>query len=259
MMWELYDELLAGIPEDLHVKAAVSGSFWTVVESELGVGVAGTAKSMTRPAMNREPLVGMPLKRAAELAKSWNLVEASLGVAAMNAYYNTPEIAAKNGVLFAEGDDRLNDPYIAYRKYARDKKAACIGSHSTMVDSMLKDVAEVSLLGEALGEYPLSAADYLLPQQDLVYLPCYAEITKELPRYLELSKDAVAIICGPSVSMSPILFRYGAFDMAGLVITDRDRAFESACGTAVKLMFAAGKKAALRKKPVAALDANTRS
>ena len=153
-------------------------------------------------------------------------------------------------MLFDQGDDRLNDPYIAYRKFARDKKVACIGSHSTMVDSMLKDVAEVSMLGENMGEFPLQAADYLLPQQDLVYLPCYAEITKELPRYLALCKNAVAVICGPSVSMSPILFAYGAFDMAGLVVTDADMAFESACGTAVKKMFAAGKKASLRREAV---------
>lgn len=249
-MWEMYEELIAGIPEGLHIKRSVAGSFWTVVESELGVGAAGTAKTMTRPPLQRAPLAGMPLKEAAELAKSWNFVEASLGVAAINAYYNTPEIARANGVLFDQGDDRLNDPYIAYRKFARDKKVACIGSHSTMVDSMLKDVAEVSMLGEDMGEFPLQAADYLLPQQDLVYLPCYAEITKELPRYLALCKNAVAVICGPSVSMSPLLFAYGAFDMAGLVVTDADMAFESACGTAVKKMFAAGKKASLRREVV---------
>jgi hypothetical protein len=53
--------------------------------------------------------------------------------------------------------------------------------------------------------------------------------------------------------MSPLLFEYGAFDLAGLVITDADMAFKSACGTAVKKMFAAGKKASLRKKPVGEL------
>lgn len=252
-MWELYDELIAGIPEDLHVRRAVAGSFWTAVESELGVGVAGTVRTMTRPPLGRFRLEGAALRQAAELSKSWNFVEASLGVAALNAYYNTPEIAKANGVLFDAGDDRLNDPYIAYRNYARGRRVACIGSDSTLVDSLLKDVAEVSMFGEAFGDYPLQAADCLLPQQDLVYLPCYAETTKALPRLLDLCRDTVAVICGPSITMSPILFRYGAFDMAGLVITDADMAFESACGTAVKKMFAAGKKASLRREPVSNL------
>ena len=122
-----------------------------------------------------------------------------------------------------------------------------------MVESLLKDVAEVSLLGEEFGSFPVQAADYLLPEQDLVYLPCYSEITKELPRYLSLCQNTVAVVCGPSITMSPLLFDYGAFDLAGLVITDADMAFESACGTAVKKMFAAGKKASLRKKPVSEL------
>ena len=253
-MWELYDDLLAGIPDDLHVKDAVAGNFWTVVESELGVGVAGTVRSMTRPALRRSPLVGAPLKEVAELVKSWNFIEASIGAAAMNAYYNTPEIAAQNGVLFSDGDERLNDPYIAYRNFARDRRVGCIGSDSTVVDSLLKDVAEVTMFGEQQGAFPLSAVEYLMPEQDLIYLPCYSETTKELPRYLDTCKDRVVVICGPSVTMSPVLFRYGAFDMAGLVITDRDMAFESACGTAVKKMFAAGKKAALRRSEIKIFD-----
>lgn len=252
-MWELYDGLIAGIPEDLHVRRAVAGNFWTAVESEVGVGVAGTVRTVSRPPLARFALEGASLRRVAELSRSWNLVEASLGVAALNAYYNTPETAKANGMLFDAGDDRLNDPYIAYRNYARGKRVACIGSDSTTVESLLKDVAEVSLFGEEYGSYPLQAADYLLPQQDLVYLPCYAETTKALPHLLDLCRDTVAVVCGPSITMSPLLFEYGAFDLAGLVITDADMAFESACGTAVKKMFAAGKKASLRRGPVSDL------
>ncbi len=252
-MWEMYDRLIDGIPETLHVKRVVAGSFWTVVESELGVGTAVTLRTLSRPPVGRFSPEGAPLKQVAALSRSWNMVEAGIGVAALNAYYNTPEIAAKNGTLFAEGDDRLNDPYIAYRNYARNRHVACIGSDSTVVDSLLKDVAEVTMFGDQFGAYPLAAADYLLPLQDLIYLPCHYEISKDLPRFLRLCRKAVCIVCGPSVTMSPVLFDAGAFDLAGLVITDADMAFEAACGTAVKKMFASGKKASLRKKPVSEL------
>ena len=50
--------------------------------------------------------------------------------------------------------------------------------------------------------------------------------------------------------MAPSLLVQGAFDLAGLVVTDADMAFESACGTAVKKMFASGKKASLRRDDV---------
>ena len=249
----MYDELIDGIPKQISVKRYVSGNFWTVVESDLGVGVAGTARIITRPPVARFAVARAPLKQVAELAKSWNLVEASIGVAALNSYYNAPEIAYENGTLFSEGDDRLNDPYIAYRNYARGRRVACLGHDSTPIDSLLKDVAEVAMFGEQTGAYPLAAVDYLFPEFDLIYLPCYSEVIKSLPHYLELGKNSTVVICGPSITMSPTLFKYGAFDMAGLVITDPETAFESACGTAIKKMFAAGKKASLRKESIDSL------
>lgn len=252
-MWEMYDKLIEGIPDTLSVKRCVAGSFWTAAESELGVGVAGTVKLMTRPPLARFKLEGAPLKSIAALARSWNMIEAGIGVAALNAYYNTPEIASKIGTRFSEGDERLNDPYIAYRNYAKGKSVACIGSDTSIVDSLLKDVAEVTVFDEQFGSYPVAAADYLLPDQDLVYLPCYYETTKELPRFLSLCMKSVAVVCGPSVTMSPILFDFGAFDLSGLIITDPDMAFECACGTAVKKMFAAGRKASLRRDEISSL------
>ena len=250
-MFSLYDELINSIPSDLKVVRAAAGNFWTAVESELGVGVAGTVNEMSRPMTAHFKYEGAELKKLAELSKSWNYVEASIGVAAINAYYNSPSVAEKNGVLFSQGDERLNDPYIAYRNYARDKKAGYIGHHqSKMVDSMLGDVAQLSYFGEGKGEYPMAAADYLLPEQDIIFLPCYFETSKDLPRYLKLAEGKLTVICGPSITMSPILFKYGVFDMSGLVISDPDMAFESALGPDAKLMFAAGKKAALRKEDI---------
>ena len=246
-MWKMYDEMIQGIPENLSAKRVVAGNFWTVVESELGAGVAGTVKEITRPPIARFKLEGAPLKQVAELAKSWNMIEASIGVAAINAYYNTPEIAAQNGVLFSEGDQRLNDPYIAYQRYARNKKVACIGSNSSVVDALLKEVAEVITIGEDKGAFPYAAAEYLLPEQELIYLPCYVETTKELPKYLKLCSNGLTVICGPSITMSPTLFEYGAFDLSGLVVLDTEMAMESACGTGIKMMFTAGRKASLRK------------
>ena len=125
-----------------------------------------------------------------------------------------------------------------------------MGHDSTPIESLLKDVAEVAMFGEQMGAYPLSAVDYLLPEYDLVYLPCYSEVIKTLPHYLQLSQENVTVICGPSITMSPILFQYGAFDMAGLVVTDPNTAFDSACGTGIKKMFSAGKKASLRKERI---------
>ena len=104
-MWEMYDELIAGIPEDLTVKRYVAGNFWTVVESELGVGTAGTPKAFSRPPVARFDITGATIKKVAALSKSWNMIEAAIGVASINAYYNTPEIALQTVMEKMEGKD----------------------------------------------------------------------------------------------------------------------------------------------------------
>lgn len=243
-MWEIYDALIENIPEGLHVKRVVAGSFWTAIESELGTGIAGSPCTLTRPNIYRDSLIGMKLRDAAALSKSWNMVEASIGVAAMNAYYNTPEVSTQNGVILPKcaEDDRINDPYIFYQNMVLGKKVAGIGS-SDMLETLMGDKCTLSIIGnETPGSYPMSAVDYLLPHQDFVYLPCSSITTKALPRLLALASNAKVIICGPSIPLSPILHSFGADDLAGFVVTDGDLAFNAATGLGLKSMFGAGKK-----------------
>lgn len=248
-MWKLYDALIDGIPADLHVKRAAAGSFWTCVESELGVGTAITGRELTRPRLVTDRPEKMTLRQTAALSKSWNVVEAAIGIAAINAYYNTPEIAEKNGVLLPhrQEDDRMNDPYIAYRNLATGKKVAGIGHFQYMV-ALLGDVCELTMIGgEEQGNYPLSAAEFLLPEQDYIYLPCTVIISKELPRFLKLCSGGRVIICGPSIPMAPLLFDYGIFDLSGFVVLDNELAFEAALGAGIETLFLSGKKTSLRQ------------
>lgn len=66
----------------------------------LGVprGTAGVVKFDTRPFTHPDDLTGKTLRELAELIKSWNYLEAAVGQAAINAWYNSPEIARQNGV-----------------------------------------------------------------------------------------------------------------------------------------------------------------
>lgn len=247
-MWEIYDALIEGIPADLHITRVVAGSFWTAVESELGTGIAGSPGTLTRPNLCHNSLTGMKLKDAAALSKSWNMIEASIGVAAMNAYYNTPDVAVQNGVLLPKcaEDDRMNDPYIFYQNHIVGKKVAGIDS-SDMLETLMGNKCTLSIIGKDTPDsYPISAAEFLLPQQDFVYLTCSSITTKTLPRWLELARNAKVIICGPSIPLSPILHSFGADDLAGFIVTNSSMAFEEASGLGLKSMFGAGKKVNFR-------------
>lgn len=75
--WQLYDELIAGLPPEPEVKYYQAGYNWTrVVSSENSVGLAMTIPINTRPPISGgTSLTGKPLREVALLVKSWNYVE----------------------------------------------------------------------------------------------------------------------------------------------------------------------------------------
>ena len=87
----LYDTLLSGMDGADAVTSTVSGQCWTAVETKHSFGMAMTTQGDTAPRMLGGDYDAMPLKELAQACISWNLREAGFGLAAVNAYYNTPE------------------------------------------------------------------------------------------------------------------------------------------------------------------------
>ena len=88
--FELYNRLIDGIHTDAVVTGTLSGQCWTAVETDTSFGMAMTTPVDTAPRMYEKDFIGMPLAELAKASKSWNLTEAGFGMAAINAYYNTP-------------------------------------------------------------------------------------------------------------------------------------------------------------------------
>ncbi|WMJ84001.1 Rossmann-like domain-containing protein [Oscillospiraceae bacterium LTW-04] len=215
--WELYDTLLHGLPENVTVSQTVSGAFWTLAEADNGgTGLAMTTSGDTFPPMYPGGIKGMPLKDAAKAAKSWNLLEAGFGVAAMNAAYNTL--------------DRMNtldceEPYDNYSTEGLNITGKTVGviGHLKMPSHILRDAKQVYILERhpKEGDYPDSACDLLLPKCDIVIITGSSLVNKTLPHLLELCKNAYTILTGPTVPMCPELLNCGIDRLAGLVVTNR--------------------------------------
>lgn len=249
-MFEIYDVLINAIPGDLTVKNVAAGYFWTCVQSDIGTGSAVSASmSYARPFIDKSCLIGKSLREVAKGAKSWNLIEATIGMAAINAYYNTPDVAQKNGVRILgknEKEDRLNDPYIAYQNAVRGKKVAGLG-HADYLSTLMGSICDLTLIGDdGSGGYPFDAADFLLPQQDYVYLPCTAFATKHIQHWLDLSRNSRVIICGPSLPMAPALFDFGIYDLSGFIVRNEALALRIAASGENESFFASGEKVSLR-------------
>ena len=215
--YHLYDVLIENMTSEAVVADSLSGSCWTAVEAEAGFGMAMTTDGDTRPPMIPAPYSGLPLKTLAQAAKSWNFAEAGYGLAAVNAFYNTPE------QLDALGAYAPFEQYCTHGLDLTGKRLGVVG-HLNMPEDVKQAAAEVCILERdpRPGDYPDSACDWLLPQCDVVILTASTLVNKTLPHLLEVCRNSYTILAGPSCPMCPELLELGLDRIAGLVITQRE-------------------------------------
>ena len=97
--WKFYNHLIGGIPDDVFVRDYCLGTHWTYVEADCGAGVSFTTRNGGKRQFTMD-LRGLPLRSVAELSKSWCFEEASIGVAALNAWYSRRELLDPLGATY---------------------------------------------------------------------------------------------------------------------------------------------------------------
>jgi uncharacterized protein (DUF4213/DUF364 family) len=213
----LYDALIGNVTSAAPLLRTVGGECWAMAEAEEGMGLGMMTPGDSIPALYPDGLCGLPLKEAARAAMSWNLTEASFGLAACNAFYNTPErMAALDCAL-------PGNVYPTAGLDLHDKTVGIVGHMNG--PRGLRDIARAVYVLERrprLGDYPDAACDWLLPRCDVVIITGSSLINKTLPHLLELCKNAVTILTGPSVPMCPELLDCGIDRLGGFVVTGRE-------------------------------------
>ena len=213
--FELYAILLDGIDTAAPVTGTQMGQCWTAVETAEHFGMAMTTPVDTAPRLLSGDYTGMPLRELAAACRSWNLTEAGYGMAAVNAFYNTPAHLAQLNAY---------EPFDNYCTDGLDLRGRHIGvvGHLNMPPSIREQAASVRILERSPrpGDYPDSACDWLIPQCDVVIMTASTLVNKTLPHLLELCKNAYTILAGPSCPLCPGLLELGIDRIAGLVITD---------------------------------------
>lgn len=227
--WELYDRLIEGVPEGIAVTDYCLGLHWTYLQAECGCGVAWTMRGGQVGSRNRPDLRGSDLKSVARLAKSWNFEEATIGVAALNAWYSRKELLDPLGAVYEEPkplarDARKREAFGEFTPHMKDGKVAVIG-HFPHVYELAERCAELTVLERSCSEsdLPDPACEYVLPSQDVVFITGTTTTNKTLPRLLDLSRNALTVLTGPSVVNAPVLFDYHADVLAGSVVNDPEK------------------------------------
>ncbi len=220
-MWGIYDELIALIPENLEVKGFLAGLHWFLVRSE-GTGMAMSLHENLHIRVSGGMISGTPVKETAQKIKAWSNFEASIGLAAINSVVNAPcRVTEAFGTCIKPGPEK--NIFERMKDRISGKKVAAVGHFRNM--EQIAPVCELSIL-ERLpeeGDLPDPACEYILPEQDYVFITASALINKTLPRLLELSRNAFVILQGPSTPLTPCLFKYGIDMLAGTVVLEHER------------------------------------
>lgn len=248
--WQLYDDLIEGIPADCKVDDLVCGTHFAAVCSGDSTGISAVLTDDTVPMILRRKDRGMSLRLLASCVKSWNFIEASIGQAAINAYYNSLKVCLSNGVEVSNSthtEDRIYDPFIMYQNAIRNKKVAVV-KHFPYVEQLFQPICDLSVLSiyPETGEYPISAAEFIIPECDYVFITCNTFIDKTLPHLLELSSRATVIVVGPSTTMASMLSKYGVDDLSGFVVKDSERAIRMCMGQESGRIYSTGQKVSLK-------------
>nr|WP_295828873.1 DUF2478 domain-containing protein [uncultured Azospirillum sp.] len=209
----MYVDLVQGVA-DAEVRRVVTGDKWVLVETADGLGVA----ARQAPAAGDDPQrwAGRGMRDlAAMAAQSWDPLEIAVGVAALNAHYNRPDVTGVpgNGLdLFAAVEGRV----------------VVVGGFPQLARRLPR--AKVIDLSPQEGEYPEAACDWLLPGAEAVAITASAFANRTLPRLLRVSAGATVAMIGPGTPLTPRLFEYGVHSLAGFVAVDREAVVRTIAG-----------------------------
>ena len=211
----LIDDLLEGIGHlDCPVKRVCVGLHWTVVESKC-TGMAHTYKTSNKRELDSSgSLVG---KSALELAlrlRSWEPLEASLGVAALNSLIEP--VGNRANVFEHILGLAAGKTVTVIGRFPSNDRIAQVAGRAYFLEMEPQD-----------RELPPYACEEVIPESDIVVITATALINKTLPRLLELSRRGTAVVLGPSTPMNDVLFRHGADILAGVRVTDADALISS--------------------------------
>jgi uncharacterized protein (DUF4213/DUF364 family) len=210
----ILDELLSSLSADAAIRSVLVGVHWTVVCSRhCGLAATLSENGPHGHAQVREAglLHTKTAWELAEYARSENLLEASLGVAAINSLVEVDDSQAVEvnalDVLAEEG---------------KGKNVALVG-HFPFVPRLRPAVGKLWVIEQhpLVDDYPAEAAEELIPQAEVVAITSSALVNHTLDGLLALCRpESLVMMLGPSTPLSTVLFKHGVSLLAGSMVVD---------------------------------------
>ena len=158
-------------------------------------------------------LVGKGALEVAKLAYSSSLLEAAIGMAAINSLLEVDE----RHCLSLNARDLLAEK-------GRNKKIALVG-HFPFVSQLCRIVKEIWVIEQhpQEGDFTVDKAGELIPQADVVGITGSAFTNHTIEHLLNMCRpEAYVIILGGTTPLSPVLFDYGVDAVSGVKVINSE-------------------------------------
>jgi uncharacterized protein (DUF4213/DUF364 family) len=215
------EALLNSLERDAGVRQILVGAFWTEVILDTQPprgGLASTLRAETGgpwpPVVEAGRLLGRSGRELAAMMHSSRLLEASIGLAALNALLEVDESSLTE----------VNAEEVILERGA-GRRVAIVG-HFPFVERVREAAADcwVLELRPGPGELPARQAAGVLPQADVVALTGTSLINHTFDELTGLCRPgAFVLLLGPSAPLSPVLFDLGVDAVSGTRVDDPER------------------------------------
>ncbi len=215
---EILNDIISTVTEDYKIHEIHTCIHWTAVVSR-GCGLSSTFQDDCIPHLPVRDVGKLAQKTALEVveyARSDNLLEASIGMAALNS-------------LIEIDEDRcveLNAFEILAEK--GEGKNVCVVGHFPFIPRMRKLANRLWVIEKRPQEGDLSEeeAENVLPMADVVAITGTSLINHTVDELLSLCRKSFVVMVGATSPLSPVLFDYGVDMIAGSKVVDPQKAIQ---------------------------------
>lgn len=233
--WDIYKLLIDYARSDAVLTELVLGINWSVARVEMAgqsdnhhCGLCFSPTQLPRTIPWAGTLPGRTTNELSEWITQWDSAAAVVGALVINAVINgNSPLLLQSETFHCNGPPHLR-VFQHFRSQLAGQKVVVVGHYPD-----LGSYAETSSWyclerNPRSGNTPDTAAEYLIPEADWVFITASSIANKTLPRLLELAKNAQVVLMGPSLPWLEDWAEFGVNYLAGVEVLSAEKLWQVA-------------------------------